>query len=160
MEEQKEQEHRRNRGSDSIGGTEGATASEEQKVRQHRRNRRCKSIGGTEGERASEIQKERKNGNIQTEPVFVNLIKSPGIDSQPGGIDSLESIPGLHKRLKIRAQYSRWRKKQTGTDGYSRYRHIGRHRYREQEVARGTEIDGMTSTVLEFQNNLGWFGTE
>jgi hypothetical protein len=36
------------------------------------------------------------------EPVFVNLIRSPGIDSQPGGIDSSESIPGLHKRLQIR----------------------------------------------------------
>ena len=35
----------------------------------------------------------------------MNLIRSPGIDSQPGGIDSSESIPGLHKRLQIRAQY-------------------------------------------------------
>jgi hypothetical protein len=26
---------------------------------------------------------------------------SPGIDSQPGGFDSSESIPGLHKRLQI-----------------------------------------------------------
>ncbi len=38
------------------------------------------------------------------EPVFVNLLGSPGIDSQHGGIDSSESIPGLLKRLKIRAQ--------------------------------------------------------
>jgi hypothetical protein len=57
------------------------------------------------------------------EPVFVNLLRSPVIDSQPGGpvrqpyltyrparlkkigkIDSLESIPGLLKRLQIRAQ--------------------------------------------------------
>jgi hypothetical protein len=39
-----------------------------------------------------------------TEPVFVNLLRSPGIDTQPGGIDSSEPIPGLHKRLQIRAQ--------------------------------------------------------
>ncbi len=33
-----------------------------------------------------------------------NLLRSsPGIDSQPGGIDSLESIPGLLERLQIRA---------------------------------------------------------
>ncbi len=25
---------------------------------------------------------------MYTEPLFVNLLKSPGIDSQPGGIDS------------------------------------------------------------------------
>jgi hypothetical protein len=35
--------------------------------------------------------------------VFVNLLRSPGIDPQPGEIDSSESIPGLHKRLQIRA---------------------------------------------------------
>jgi hypothetical protein len=63
----------------------------------------------------------------RTEPVFVGLVRSPGIDSQPGGpvrnpvsrtgptgyigwrnrflrIDSSESIPGLHKRLQIRAR--------------------------------------------------------
>jgi hypothetical protein len=34
-----------------------------------------------------------------TEPKFVNLLRSPGIDS-----DSLESIPGLLKHLQIRAQ--------------------------------------------------------
>ncbi len=34
------------------------------------------------------------------EPVFV---RSPGIDSQPGRIDFLKSIPGLLKRLQIRA---------------------------------------------------------
>jgi hypothetical protein len=34
----------------------------------------------------------------------VKLPRRPGISSQPGGIDSLESIPGLHKRLQIRAQ--------------------------------------------------------
>ncbi len=58
-----------------------------------------------------------------TEPEFVNLLRSTGIDSQPGGpvrqpyltyrlarlqslhggIDSLESIPGLLKLLQIRA---------------------------------------------------------
>ncbi len=32
-----------------------------------------------------------------TEPEFVNLLRSPGINSQPGGIYSLESIPGLLK---------------------------------------------------------------
>ncbi len=50
-----------------------------------------------------------------TEPVFVDLLRRPGIDSRPGGpvrnsicrtgeIDSSVSIPGLHKRLQIRAQ--------------------------------------------------------
>ncbi len=34
---------------------------------------------------------------------FVNLLRSPGIDSQPGGIDCSESIPMLLKRLQIRA---------------------------------------------------------
>jgi hypothetical protein len=38
-----------------------------------------------------------------TEPEFVKLLMSPGINSQPGGIESLESIPGLLKRLQIRA---------------------------------------------------------
>ena len=33
---------------------------------------------------------------------FENLQRSPGIDSQPGGIDSLESVPRLLKRLQIR----------------------------------------------------------
>jgi hypothetical protein len=60
-----------------------------------------------------------------SEPVFVNLLRSPGIDSQPGrpvrqpiwrtgppsyigcGIDSLESIPGFLKRLQIQALYSK-----------------------------------------------------
>ncbi len=51
------------------------------------------------------------------EPKFVNLLKSLGIDSQSGGpvparqakvggIDSLESIPGLLKRLQIQVQIS------------------------------------------------------
>jgi hypothetical protein len=31
----------------------------------------------------------------RTEPVCVNLLRSPGIDSQPVGIDSSESIPGI-----------------------------------------------------------------
>ncbi len=53
-----------------------------------------------------------------SEPEFVNLLRSPGIDSQPGGpvrqpylkyrpawLHKLaESIPGLLKRLRIRAQ--------------------------------------------------------
>jgi hypothetical protein len=39
---------------------------------------------------------------ILSEPVFVNLLMSPGNDSQPDGIDSSESIPGIHKRLQIR----------------------------------------------------------
>ncbi len=34
--------------------------------------------------------------------LFVNLLRRPGIDSRPGGIDSSESIPGLLKRLQIR----------------------------------------------------------
>jgi hypothetical protein len=38
-----------------------------------------------------------------TEPKFVILLRSPGIDSQPGEIDSLKSIPGLLIRLQIRA---------------------------------------------------------
>jgi hypothetical protein len=45
----------------------------------------------------------------RSESAFVNILRSPGIDSQPGGIDSLESISleaihGLLKRLQIRAQ--------------------------------------------------------
>ncbi len=32
---------------------------------------------------------------------FVDLLRSPGIDSQPGGIDSLESSHGFLKRLRI-----------------------------------------------------------
>jgi hypothetical protein len=57
----------------------------------------------------------------KSEPVFVDLVRRPGIDSLPGGsvqnpicrtgppgymageIDSSVSIPGLHKRLQIRA---------------------------------------------------------
>jgi hypothetical protein len=35
-------------------------------------------------------------------PVSVDLLRSPGFDSQPGGIDSSKTIPGLHKRLQIR----------------------------------------------------------
>ncbi len=40
---------------------------------------------------------------VLSEPEHVNLLTSPGIDSQPGGIDSSESISGLLKRLQIRA---------------------------------------------------------
>ncbi len=47
---------------------------------------------------------------MRTEPDFVNLSRSPGIDSQPDYIGllnrSLESILGLLKRLLIRAQDS------------------------------------------------------
>jgi hypothetical protein len=53
----------------------------------------------------------------KTEPVFVDLLRSPGIDSQPGGPvrqpyllywpaephGLAESIPGLLKSLRIRA---------------------------------------------------------
>ncbi len=35
----------------------------------------------------------------EPEPAFVNLLRSPGIDSQPGGIDSSESIRGLLEHL-------------------------------------------------------------
>jgi hypothetical protein len=57
------------------------------------------------------------------EPVFVKLLRSPGIDSQPGGIESSESIPGLLKRLQIRALCSCCGKKPnlilgTSIDGY------------------------------------------
>jgi hypothetical protein len=66
---------------------------------------------------------------VRTEPVFVNLLRSPGIDSKSEDdtrnrvrtepvfvnllrspeIDSLESIPRLLKRLQIRAQDKRLR---------------------------------------------------
>ncbi len=36
--------------------------------------------------------------NLRSEPLLVNLLRSPGMDSQPGGIDYLESIPGLLNR--------------------------------------------------------------
>ncbi len=39
----------------------------------------------------------------QSEPDFVNHLRSQGIDSQHGGIDSIKSISGLLKRLRIRA---------------------------------------------------------
>ncbi len=39
-----------------------------------------------------------------TEPELVN----PEIDSQPGKIDSFESIPGLLKRLQIRALLAKY----------------------------------------------------
>ncbi len=41
-----------------------------------------------------------------SESGLVNLLRGSGIDSQPGGIDSSELIPGFLKRLQIRAQYS------------------------------------------------------
>jgi hypothetical protein len=40
---------------------------------------------------------------LTEEPEFVNLSWSPGIDSQPGEICFLDSIPELLKRLQIRA---------------------------------------------------------
>ncbi len=43
------------------------------------------------------------NNQLNVEPVFVNLLRSPGIDSQPDGNDSSESITGILNRLKIRA---------------------------------------------------------
>ncbi len=45
--------------------------------------------------------------NYSSEPEFGNLLMSPGIDSQPGGIDSLESMPGLLKLLQILALHSK-----------------------------------------------------
>jgi hypothetical protein len=49
--------------------------------------------------------------NSASEPVFVNLLRNPKIDSQPtgppatqgSGIDASESIPVLHNRFQIRA---------------------------------------------------------
>ncbi len=38
---------------------------------------------------------------FQSDSHFVNLLRSPGIDSQPGGIDCLESIPMLLKCIEI-----------------------------------------------------------
>jgi hypothetical protein len=40
----------------------------------------------------------------RADPVFVNLLRSQGIDSQRGGNEFFKSIPGLLKRLQIRAQ--------------------------------------------------------
>jgi hypothetical protein len=42
---------------------------------------------------------------LYPESIFVNLLRSPGIDSQPGGMNffSSESIPRFLKRLQIRA---------------------------------------------------------
>jgi hypothetical protein len=52
------------------------------------------NAGGGRGE----LRGLRKYVQLYTEPVFVNIIRSSGIDSRPGGIDSSESIPGLLKR--------------------------------------------------------------
>jgi hypothetical protein len=43
------------------------------------------------------------NAVLEPEPVFVDLLRSPGIDSQPGGIDSLEPILGILNGLQILA---------------------------------------------------------
>ncbi len=45
----------------------------------------------------------QKKEHTRTEPEFVNLLRGPGIDSPPGGIDSLESISWLVKSLQLRA---------------------------------------------------------
>jgi hypothetical protein len=61
---------------------------------------------------------EMGEADVRPEPEFVNLLRSPGIDSQPGGPvlqpyltyrsasqhSLAESIPGLLKRLQVRAQ--------------------------------------------------------
>jgi hypothetical protein len=41
---------------------------------------------------------ERKYEYLGSEPECLYILRSPGIDSQPGGIDFLESIPGLLKK--------------------------------------------------------------
>jgi hypothetical protein len=47
---------------------------------------------------------------FSTDPEFVNLLsRTPGINSQPGEIDSSESIPGLHSLNTIRR--SNWYRK-------------------------------------------------
>jgi hypothetical protein len=51
-----------------------------------------------------ECSKQMAHKCFPPEPEFLNLLRSPGNDSQPGEIDSLESIPGLLKRLQIRSQ--------------------------------------------------------
>jgi hypothetical protein len=43
------------------------------------------------------------NSREMSEPVFVNLLRSPGMNSSPGGIDSFESISEILKRLQMRA---------------------------------------------------------
>ncbi len=42
---------------------------------------------------------------VYPEPEFANILKSPGIDSLPDGIDSLALIHGFLKRLQIRLCY-------------------------------------------------------
>jgi hypothetical protein len=39
------------------------------------------------------------------EPEFVNLLRRPEIDSQPSGIDCLESLPGLLKFTNSGSEY-------------------------------------------------------
>jgi hypothetical protein len=50
----------------------------------------------------------------------VYILRSPGIDSQPGGIDSLGSIPGLLIRLQIRALISKRRIETESKGNYDR----------------------------------------
>jgi hypothetical protein len=46
------------------------------------------------------IQKNIKSINNEVpNPYFVDLLRSPGIDSQPGGTDSSDSIPRLNKNV-------------------------------------------------------------
>ncbi len=47
------------------------------------------------------IQRNRFGEHMQPEPEFLNLLGSPGMDSQHGGIDFLESIPGSLKVYKF-----------------------------------------------------------
>jgi hypothetical protein len=44
----------------------------------------------------------RNKLSCEVEAVLTHICR-PGIDSQAGGIDSSESIPGIRKRLEIRA---------------------------------------------------------
>ncbi len=45
------------------------------------------SLEGGGGNLPTEIDRKREN-YVSSEPVFVDLLRSPGINSQPGGIDS------------------------------------------------------------------------
>ncbi len=60
-----------------------------------------------------------------TESVFVDLLRSPGIDSQSRGIEALESIPGLLKRFQILALVIRNRFRGTDDWGYQKFKNSG-----------------------------------
>jgi hypothetical protein len=50
---------------------------------------KIKEVNSCEGDRTQKEEKIRRwNEGRRTEAEFRNLIRSPGIDSQPGGIDS------------------------------------------------------------------------